>query len=294
MVERISRFPVKSMQGEDLDGCDLGLDGIPGDRAYALVDLDDGKVASAKNPAKWSSLLLFSATFPDEPGPSGSSGEVRITFPDGAVASSEDPDIDERLSLCLGRRVTLTAAGTPAAAGRSYEATWPDVDGLVPSEFLDQTGIGRSEDGEVVSALGVGLASPPGTFFDVSVLHVLTQATLRGLSTLAPGVDFDARRYRPGVLVGGDLETFAENSWVGRTLSLGADARISVSLPTMRCVMTTLAQSGLDRDRQTLRAVAAHNRVEIAGLGTWACAGAYASVTAPGSLALGDAVVICD
>ena len=57
-------------------------------------------------------------------------------------------------------------------------------------------------------------------------------------------------------------------------------------MPTMRCVMTTLAQGPMPQDRATLRAIAAHNRVDIGGLGTWACAGAYAKVVTPGEAAV--------
>jgi uncharacterized protein len=52
--------------------------------------------------------------------------------------------------------------------------------------------------------------------------------------------------------------------------------------------MTTLAQGDLPRDPDTLRTIAKHNRVEIPGLGMWACAGAYADVTGSGQLAVGE------
>jgi uncharacterized protein YcbX len=61
-------------------------------------------------------------------------------------------------------------------------------------------------------------------------------------------------------------------------------------MPTMRCVMTTLAQGDLPDDRGVLRAATTHNRVEISGLGHWACVGAYASVSAPGSICVGDEI----
>ena len=38
-----------------------------GDRAYALVDVEDGTVASAKHPRKWGALLGLSARFVTEP-----------------------------------------------------------------------------------------------------------------------------------------------------------------------------------------------------------------------------------
>src|SRR6266849_5674211 len=47
------RYPVKSMMGEELNAAEVTKRGLLGDRAYALVDSSDGKVASAKNPRKW-------------------------------------------------------------------------------------------------------------------------------------------------------------------------------------------------------------------------------------------------
>ncbi len=46
------RYPVKSMMGEELNATEVSKGGLVGDRAYALVDSFDGKVASAKNPRK--------------------------------------------------------------------------------------------------------------------------------------------------------------------------------------------------------------------------------------------------
>jgi uncharacterized protein YcbX len=43
------RFPVKSMMGERLEEAELSGRGIAGDRAYALIDTDTGKVVSAKS-----------------------------------------------------------------------------------------------------------------------------------------------------------------------------------------------------------------------------------------------------
>jgi len=46
------RYPVKSMMGEELNAALVTESGLLGDRAYALLDTSDGKVASAKNPQK--------------------------------------------------------------------------------------------------------------------------------------------------------------------------------------------------------------------------------------------------
>ncbi len=285
-VARMFRYPVKSMLGEELAECRIGPAGLAGDRAYALIDAGDGKVASAKNPRKWGRLLQFGARFVEEPGPDGPPPVV-ITFPDGSRMGSDDPAIDGALSDALGRPVRL-ASGAPGE--RTFEEVWPDIDGLAPREFVERTRVAREETGEAVSSIQLGMLSPPGTFFDLSVLHLMTTATLDRLAAAAPDADFDVRRYRPNVLVAEDGDGFVENGWVGRTMALGAGVRASVDMATMRCVMTTLAQPGLGADRRTLRAIAAHNRLDIPGLGQWACAGVYAGVVTPGLLRVGDPV----
>jgi uncharacterized protein len=45
--------------GEELNVAEVAKDGLLGDRAYALVDSLDGKVASAKNPRKGPTLFDF-------------------------------------------------------------------------------------------------------------------------------------------------------------------------------------------------------------------------------------------
>lgn len=90
---------------------------------------------------------------------------------------------------------------------------------------------------------------------------------------LASAATFDVRRYRPNVLIdtAAASDGFPENDWQGRK-QLGGDVSLAVTIPTMRRVMTTLAQGDLPQDRDTLRTIAANNRVDIPGWGTWACA----------------------
>src|SRR2546429_657474 len=57
VVEELWRYPVKSMLGEELNETELTERGLLGDRAYALRDKSDGKIATAKNPRKWPSLF---------------------------------------------------------------------------------------------------------------------------------------------------------------------------------------------------------------------------------------------
>jgi uncharacterized protein len=87
------RYPVKSMMGEELNAAEVTKDGLLGDRAYALVDSLDGKVASAKNPRKWPTLFDFRAVLADAPRPGVKVPPVRITLPEDTIVSSEQPDV---------------------------------------------------------------------------------------------------------------------------------------------------------------------------------------------------------
>ena len=97
-VATIWRYPVKSMIGEELDTVAVTERGLTGDRAFALIDSESGKIISAKNPRKWGDLFAFRSELPEGTIQTGSVPAALITFPDGSSAKSSDPDIDERLS----------------------------------------------------------------------------------------------------------------------------------------------------------------------------------------------------
>ena len=106
-VVALWRYPVKSMQGEELRTAQVGGHGLLGDRAYALLDRADGKVATAKNPRKWPNLFAFRATVIE---PSSSGAEVppvRMTLPDGTIVTSGQRDCHQVLSQALNREVTV-------------------------------------------------------------------------------------------------------------------------------------------------------------------------------------------
>lgn len=288
-VAALHRYPVKSMLGEELDAADVGPHGLLGDRAYAVVDAEDGTVASAKHPRKWARLLQMRAEFVSEPEPGAQPPPVVLTFPDGSTLRSDDAGVDEALSVAVGRPVRLAAQ--PPAEPR-FEELWPDIEGLAPESFIAGTTTSVS-DGEPVSTIGLAALAPPGTFFDLSVLHVITTATLARLGRAAPGSAFHPQRYRPNLLLDVAGAEFAEDAWVGGDLEVGDDLAVTVTMPTMRCVMTTLAQggpAGFAEDRDTLRTIARENRRTIEGMGTWACAGVYADVARAGRVHRGDPV----
>jgi uncharacterized protein YcbX len=95
-VAELWRFPVKSLQGEQLDGAAVTDGGIVGDRGYAIFDLDTGLGLTARRVPE---LLFASARLVAEDRP------PEITLPDGTIACG-----DAALSHWLGRNVALRAA----------------------------------------------------------------------------------------------------------------------------------------------------------------------------------------
>lgn len=280
----IGRFPVKSMRGEAPQEMVVEANGLAGDRAYALVDEASGKVASAKHPRLWAGLLSLRAGYVDRAAPGEALG---IDLPDGTVVRSDDPGVHERLSQVIGRQVHLTAAPSVEAA---YDYVWPDIEGLAPQEVIDTTQTSVTDDARPVSTMAVGLLAP-GTFQDVAPVTLLTTASLRAAAHLHPAGDWDVRRFRPNFLIDVEGDRFVENDWSGCRLTIG-EVVLEVSFPTPRCVMTTLAQEELPVDREVLRTLARHNRVDIEGTGRFTCFGAYANVVEPGRIAVGDPVRI--
>ena len=232
-VVSLWRYPVKSMMGEELNASHVTERGLLGDRAYALVDKSNGRVASAKNPLKWVKLFDCRTAFAGPPCAGQRIPPVCITLPNGNCVTSEGGDLNQVLSSELGREVTFVA--TPPEAP-NLEEYWPDIEGLAHKQ--------------TVTDEAIALGAPAGTFFDFAAIHLLTTATLDRLRQLYPAGRFEARRFRPNLVVeplSGEKD-FVENAWVGRTLAIGEEVRLSVLMPCPRCVMTTLAQGDLPND----------------------------------------------
>jgi len=261
-VVALWRYPVKSMLGEELNSTLIDSQGIVGDRCYAIVDPDTGKVASAKNPSKWPHLFDCRAAFVRQPCSREDLPPVMVTLPDGSITQSDNGDFDRLISAMLGRRGKLQSAVPEKPLLEEY---WPDIEGLaLRDEVTDE-------------------ALPEGTFFDLATVHLLTTATLGRLTELYPRGRFEVRRFRPNIVIEptAGANGFVENLWLDHTLAIGEQVRLRITSGCPRCVMTTLPQSDLPRDPGILRAAAQHNDANV---------GVYAEVVRGGSIRRGDAV----
>lgn len=98
------RFPVKSLQGEQVDAVTVAREGLEGDRRYAIFDATTGFGLTGRREPQ----LLFASAHTTV------DGGVAITLPDGTVAGDDDA-----LSGWLGRPVTLRS--TDDSRPREYE-----------------------------------------------------------------------------------------------------------------------------------------------------------------------------
>ena len=131
---------------------------------------------------------------------------------------------DEQLSRHLGREVRLVER----EEGRTSTFDM-DVDEADPT------------------AGTVELRTQPGSFFDSrSTLHLLTTHSLG---------EWDVRRFRPNLLVEADGDDHPEDAWVGRRLGIGDTLEVTVRKRTSRCVLTTRAQPGIERDLEVYRSL---------------------------------------
>ena len=258
-VASLWRYPVKSMGGEQLESCEVTHRGLVGDRAWALIDSETGRVVSAKNPRKWPNLLHFRARFVEPPATGGVVPHVEITTPAGDIIRSDSRDVDDRLSAEFGRPVHI--------------ASVPPVTPILENQVRSREG----NDNIDLETL------PGGTFFDAGSILILTTGMLDQLKALSPRSDFNAARFRPNILLRSvDTENVNE-PLPGASISIG-HAKLKVTDRCPRCVMTTLSQPGLNADPAILKTV-----VESTGGQT----GVYAALhSGPCAVAVGQSVEV--
>jgi uncharacterized protein YcbX len=252
-VAAVYCYPIKSMLGEDLQSAEVDSRGLVGDRAFAVIDPAENRVGSAKIPKKWARLYEYTAAY------ANGATVPQITFPDGSVVASDAADLDQRLSADLGKQVRFVSTKPDDL---KLEAVKPGLDAIDLPETVD-----------------FPLVNP---FFDFAALHIVTTATLDHYRSLYPAGDFDARRFRPNLVLETPGETgFYEETLIGKTLAIGDQVRVRIFMNTHRCAATTLPHHGLPKDNDILRTANKHNMGNV---------GVYANVEQTGTVRVGDAV----
>lgn len=304
VISEIWRYPVKSMAGERLMAVDVqaGTMGLLGDRGWALRDDTAGEIRGAKN---FPTLMLCSARYLEPPG-IDHVPHVAITLSDGRSIRSDDPQVNRILSEFLGHAVSLMplqpasnkahyrrAQPGSSLIGKIAHSRWrPWFEKLLPytklerdtRELLSREAGEPSLDYSTIPADLFEFTSPPGTYFDLWPLHLMTTASLAEMERVNPKAVWDVRRFRPNFLISTAPEQsgLVEAEWGGRRLSLGS-LQCQMSVPTIRCGMTAHAQSELAKDPSVLRSI-----VREAGQNL----GVYGSAAQSGRVRVDDTVVL--
>src|SRR5262244_1860163 len=203
-VAELWRFPVKSMRGEQIDDVRITETGLIGDRGYALIETDTGKVVSAKSVKLFPDLLGCRSAFVEPPQPGRELPPVRIDLPDGSSVRSDSHNCARSLSAYFRRDVTL---GRAAPFDFTIDQYHPDLENLDPAghrnEVLEQR-LGSAFFAEA----GLDSPVPEGLFFDLFPLTILTTSTLEQFNKIRPESRFDRRRFRMNIIVNTSGEGF--------------------------------------------------------------------------------------
>ena len=248
----IWRYPVKSLQGEQLSEAVLDSTGLRGDRCWGIRDETTGKILTGRREPQ---LLLAAASLADD------DAEPDIVLPSGEVCRGTGPESDAALSDWLNRPVTLV--GSIGAPGGRAEY------------FADAT-----DD----SSAAIEWTMPPDRFVDSAAILLLTTASLRTGEELYPAGDWGVRRFRPNLLVdvGADADGWVEDTWCADSVHIGS-AVLEPRQGCVRCTMVTRPQPQLVRDLDIYRTISQHHN------GTF---GVWSEVHTPATVAVGDSVIV--
>lgn len=281
-VGQLWRYPVKSMAGEALGTADIDESGIIGDRNWAPRDEASGEITNCK---VLPSLLMCAAHYADIPRSNAGISHAVITLPDGRSMRTDNPFIAPAISAIAGRPVTLWPL-QPASDTEHYRQRRQ----LTPEVMRQRMGLRPGDpdpdfsiyESEIFSELQ-HFVTPRGSYKDAYPIHFITSASLATIQAFTPGINAEARRFRPNLMIETFHDTgFPEHDWTGFDLIIG-DVVLHCGPKTVRCAMPAQPQQGLVAEP---RISAAFLRLTAYNLG------AYAFVRHMGTIAVGDEVIL--
>ena len=173
------------MLGEELNSSYVTERGLLGDRTYAVVDQNTGKVASAKNPRKWGRLFDFRSVFVDSPQAAGNIPHHLSELPSRLEPTCSQISMMILITVCHRFLVEMSSLwGLPVwRRSQAMKRYWSDIDGLAQRDKVTDEAI------------------PSKTFFDIAVIHIMTTSTINRLREIYPEGRFEVRRFRPNIVI---------------------------------------------------------------------------------------------
>lgn len=278
-VKEIWRYPVKSMQGERREQCDVAKNGIVGDRGWAVKDVEADEIRGVRKIPK---LLHCQASYVEEP-TAQDIPAVKISTPNGDMLQTGSAACETQLSEFLKRPVSLWPL-QPSWNLKHYRLKEMATSKDLRTQFGTETNPDISSISlKLLLELAV-FATPVGRYYDCYPLHILTTSSLKTMAEIEGKGDFDSRRFRPNLLIesSDDQEGLAEFAWTGGVLAIG-ETRIKIETRTVRCSMPAQPQPGLAKNAHVVKAMVNNTDRHL---------GVYASVIKEGVVKQGDEVVL--
>lgn len=248
-LERIALHPVKSTAVRPVRHAVVEPWGLRGDRRWMVVTPDDECLTAREDRG----LFAVTADTPDTD--AGLDAALRLRTPGLEDLAVEVPHGPARPVTVHGRGLTARDAD-PAAHAWLREALQRDDVRLVHVAEPRPLSATHGRPGEATA------------FADAYPVTLASLASLRRLqdwvaeTALERGEDptvLAVERFRPNLVVDGDLEPFAEDGWPAVTV--GA-VTFRVPKPVDRCVMTTVDPVTRERGHEPIRTLARHRRWE--------------------------------
>lgn len=248
-VARLAIAPVKGLGLVHPDEVLLRRDGVRNDRRFYLVD-PHGRLVNNKTCGE---LLQV------RPHVSDDAEQLTLVFPSGETVAGD---------VVEGAAVETSFYGRPVA-GRLVDGPWSEA----LSEHAGQP-------------LRLVRADEQGAAIDrTHVVSVISAGSLRALARRAGVEGVDGRRFRMTIELDGG-EEHEEDGWIGGEIRVG-EARVRISGPVGRCVVTTRNPDSGVSDLDTLRALASYRTLrEGKSFGCGVCG----DVVAEGTVRVGDTI----
>ncbi len=276
-ISGIFRYPVKSMLGENLEASSLGLNGIPGDRAWGVRDEMRGDFFVGKRSA---ALMDCRAWYPN--GDAVTNNIPQIALPGGETFAADADGAADLVGKAVGREVTLWPVVPEArqATPKDDLSLLDEMQDLMARETGEPLPDSSDPAPELLEVYARG-----GPFFDAYPLLLITQRSLESIAEAAPESRVDVRRFRPNVLIEtAESGSFPEQDWIGRQIAIG-ETVLSIQSTCIRCVMTTHGFADIPKDPRVMRTLVKEAEGNL---------GVYATVDEPGEIRQGDSVILLD